>query len=136
MQYPYKSYLDIISATSIIPKPTRARRAPNRGPTLLAVSIPNPDPDPIVEPTVDSPLNPLIDPQLLIPDVDVDVDVNVNYSLFSDAIPSPTSNILSPAPGSIQSNPFEEPTIPNNYQLTYTTTILLEALEPVKRAFI
>ena len=137
MQYPYKSYLDIISATSIMPKPTRARRAPNRGPTSLAVSIPNPDPDPIVEPTVDSPLNPLIDPQLLIPDVDVDVDVNVNYSPFSDAIPSPPPNILSLAPSSIQSDPFEQRTIPNDSQLTYTTTTtLLEASQPVKRVFI
>jgi hypothetical protein len=91
-----------------MPKPTRVRRAPNRDPTSLAVSIPNPDPDPIV----DSPLNPLIDPQLLI--LDVDVDVDINYSLFLDAIPSPTLNILSPAPSSIQSDPFEQLTIPND----------------------
>jgi hypothetical protein len=90
-----------------MPKPTRVRRAPNRDPTSLAVSIPNPDPDPIV----DSPLNPLIDPQLLILDVDVDVDISVNYSPFLDAIPSPPPNILSLALGSIQSDPFEQRTI-------------------------
>jgi hypothetical protein len=131
MQYPYKSYLDIISATSIMPKPTRARRASNREPTSLAASIPNPDPDPIVEPIVESPLNPLIDPQLLIPDVDV--DVSVNYSPFLDAIPSPP-NIPSLAPSSIQSNPFEQRTSHNDSQLIYTTT--LEASQFVKRVFI
>jgi len=116
-----------------MPKPTRVRRAPNRDPTSLAVSIPNPDPDPIV----DSPLNLPIDPQLLILDVDVDINVNVNYSPFSDAIPSPPPNTLSLAPGSIQSDPFEQRIIPNNSQLTYTTTTTpLKASELVKRVFI
>ena len=133
MQYPYKLYLDHLCDFYIMPKPTQVRRAPNRDPTSLAVSIPNLDPDPIV----DSPLNPPIDPQLLIPDVDVNVDVNVNYSPFSDAIPSPPSNILSLAPSSIQSNPFEQRTIPNDSQLTYTTTTTpLEASQPGKRLFI
>jgi hypothetical protein len=104
-----------------MPKSTRVRRAPNRDPTSLAISIPNPDPDPTVEPTVESALNPPIDPRRLIPDVDV--DVNVNYSPFSDAVPPPTPNILSPAaPGSIQSDPFEQLTIPNDSQLAYTMT--------------
>jgi hypothetical protein len=96
-----------------MPKPTRVRRAPNREPTSLAVSIPNPDPDPIVKPIVKSPLNLLIDPQLLILDVDVDVDVSVNYSLFLDAIPS-RPNILNFAPSSIQSDPYKQRTILNN----------------------
>jgi hypothetical protein len=101
-----------------MPKPTQVRKAPNRDPTSLAISIANPNVEPIFEPIVESALNP-IDPQLLLildVNVDVNVDVNINYSPFSDAIPSPTLNILSYAPSSIQSNPFK--TTYNPYQLS------------------
>jgi hypothetical protein len=91
-------------------KPTRARRAPNRNPTSLAIAISSPDP-----PIIESSLDPLwqIDPQLRTLDVAITLGdtIEVNYSPFSDAIPScppsPSTSILSPAPGSPQSDYFE-----------------------------
>ena len=115
MRYPYELYLLIISTTYIMSsKPTRVRKAANRNPTSLALTVAIPVSDiPVLDP---------IDPRLTNIDVNADAAVDVVYSPFPSPIRS-SAQSLSPTPINTYFKSFEAVVIEDDLQPTNTTQV-------------